>query len=475
MRINTNIPAINSLNSLNGASNSVSKSMGKLSSGLRVSSASDDAAGLAISEKMRAQIRGTDMAAKNSQDAISLVQTAEGALTETQAILQKMRELAVQSSSDTNEDIDRDALQAEFEQLQSEIDDIASTTKFNNRTLLDGTYAGAKINTNSTVFSSGELTASTVKISGATEAGTYEDIQYTAAALSGTADAVEATSGGAATDVTITASDTTAAGTYTITNNGADDFSVALDGVTLDAKDVVFDGTGTTDTLSFNGVTLNIASGVDQADLDGTTVIVAAAKLEANFTPAAGGTPVALSGTFGKDGSVTLENAEGESAGITFTSDAASALHGLTTASTNSLVVDATGGQLTIQTGANQNETLAITIDAMDTDSLKVEKSACKINTLADAQAAITTVDTAIKSVSTQRASLGAYQNRLDHKINNLETTSENLTAADSRIRDADMAKEMVEYTKNNILVQASQAMLAQANQAPQGVLQLLQ
>jgi len=270
MRINHNLMAMNTHRQLNLTVNATAKSMEKLSSGYRINRAGDDAAGLAISEKMRGQIRGLDQASRNAQDSISLIQTAEGALNETQDILQRMRELAVQSSNDTNEQIDRDALQAEVDQLTQEITRISTTTEFNEKTLLSGGATG-----------------------------------------------------------------------------------------------------------------------------------------------------------------------------------------------------------LVMQIGANTGQTLTFSISNMSAGALSV--SGISISSQTNASNAISTINTAVNTVSTTRAKLGAIQNRLEHTIKNLDTSSENLQASESRIRDVDMAKEMMTYTKNSILQQAAQAMLAQANQAPQGVLQLLQ
>ncbi|MGE6487478.1 flagellin [Paenisporosarcina sp. NPDC076898] len=275
MRINHNIAALNTHRQLGSASNAQMKNMEKLSSGLRINSAADDAAGLSISEKMRGQIRGLEQASKNSQDGISMIQTAEGALNETHDILQRMRELAVQSSSDTNTADDRAQIQKENADLILEIDRIATTTEFNTQKLLDG-------------------------------------------------------KGGTATD-----------------------------------------------------------------------------------------------------------------------------------------------GNFTFQIGANEDQTLTVTFADMQSGALGVDLIDLGADS-ATSTAAITLIDDAIKLVSDERSQLGAKQNRLEHTINNLNTSSENLTAAESRIRDVDMAKEMMQQTKNSILSQAAQAMLAQANQQPQGVLQLL-
>lgn len=273
MIINHNIAALNTLNNLSKNTAATQKSLEKLSSGFRINRAGDDAAGLAISEKMRGQIRGLDMAAKNAQDGVSMIQTAEGALNETHDILQRMRELAVQSGSDTNTTDDRAEIQKEVDDLISEIDRIATTTQFNGQNLLDQT--------------------------------------------------------------------------------------------------------------------------------GGTT------------------------------------------------------------------------GQFTFQIGANADQKIDVTFADMQAAALGVDGVDLGTDA-AGSSTAITTIDSAIKSVSDERAQMGAKQNRLEHTINNLSTSSENLTAAESRIRDVDMAKEMSNFTKNNILNQAAQAMLAQSNQLPQGVLQLL-
>jgi flagellin len=269
MRINHNISALNTYRQLSTNNVQTGKSLEKLSSGLRINRAGDDAAGLAISEKMRGQIRGLEMASKNAQDGISLIQTAEGALNETHSILQRMRELSVQSANDTNTDADRVELQKEVSALRTEIGRISTDTEFNTQKLLDGTFTG---------------------------------------------------------------------------------------------------------------------------------------KL--------------------------------------------------------------------VQIGANTGQTLSVTINTMGATALGID--ALTVSSQSGANSAIALLDSAIASVSSERSSLGAIQNRLEHTINNLGTSAENLTAAESRIRDVDMAKEMMEFTKNNILSQAAQAMLAQANQQPQGVLQLL-
>lgn len=371
MRINNNLMAMNTHRQYSLNNDKMAAATKKLSSGYRINSAGDDAAGLAISEKMRAQIRGLQMASKNSEDAISLVQTAEGALQESESILQRMRELAVQSSSDTNEDIDRDALDAEFQALIDELDDIASDTAFNDMKLLNGSFGS-----------------------------TY---------------------------------DVAAASDIQVGQDGV--VSIEIEGFTADDTVTFAVVGGTPDTYT--------------ATLGSDSTVVA------NLTDAAGENTLVMD--FGQGRSVTIKLA------------ASTVADGLV----GDLDFTVTAGSGTIQTGANSGETLSISIADMSADGLSV--SALDVTDRTNASSALTTLDAAINTVSTERASLGAIQNRLDHKINNLDTTAENLTAAESRIRDIDMAAEMTQYTQTSILVQAATSMLAQANAAPQNVLSLLQ
>ncbi len=394
MRINNNMMAINTQRQLAANNSSTAKSVEKLSSGYRINRAGDDAAGLAISEKMRAQIRGLSMASKNSQDAISLVQTAEGALTETHSILQRMRELSVQSASDTNDAaVDRTALNSEFQELAKEIDDVSAKTMFNGKELLNGDLAAVG------AVAAGDTTVTVGGVAG---------FSMSAGAANGALGNMNVTFAEGAV-----AGSSYAAGTLTVTLDTAD--------ATISASDI----------QTLIRATAPGASGIDFAQF--------------SFTGA---------GTVDATGAVVNETAT---------------LAGGVTADTSDALV--------FQTGANENDTLSLNIGDMSSEGLALSSGGTMIDitTRATASTAVTTVDNAINTVSTQRASLGAVQNRLDHKINNLDTSAENLQAAESRIRDVDMAKEMMTYTKNNILSQAANAMLAQANQAPQSVLQLLQ
>nr|WP_145162946.1 flagellin [Paenibacillus terrae] len=378
MIINHNLAALNTHRQLAVNTANTSKNIEKLSSGLRINRAGDDAAGLSISEKMRGQIRGLEQATRNAQDGISLIQTAEGALNETHSILQRMNELATQGANGTLSDTDRTAIGDEITQLNSEIDRISNSTKFNGQTLLSGTFG----------------------------------VQLDKTATTGTGLAV-GSNGVTAIDISGAKANTT----YTIAVGSGGAGTVKLDDGAGNVQEVSL-ADGTAGSLNFDklGVKINVNDSWTLAGLAGST-------------------------------------AGGGAAGT--------------------IKTDATAG-VDLQIGSeNQgSQKLGITIGKMDSTALGV--NTISVSTSANARDAMDKTQAAIDLVSAQRSKLGAYQNRLEHTINNVSATSENLTAAESRIRDVDMAKEMMEQTKNNILSQAAQAMLAQANQQPQGVLQLL-
>jgi flagellin len=399
MRIQHNISALNASRQYNANNNSVSKNIEKLSSGYRINRAGDDAAGLAISEKMRGQIRGLDQASNNAEDGISLVQTAEGALNETQSILQRMRELAVQSDNGTYQnDVDRENLNKELVALTDEIDRISSSTNFNKINLLDGS-----LDYGSTVTGTVGTTDMTFK--GAAELATKE-VSFTTGALAESGSIGVAFSGG----------------------------SVAI---TLGTKDLAAEFT---------------AEQITQA-------VQNAAKYILDTNPA------------DTNGAINYLDFQVEFSGkLSGAADSA-----LTMGATAMVATGATAGGLTFQIGSNKDANQQVNLKIGNMSSAGLALTGVSISTQESANNAIKTIDDAINKVSGTRADLGALQNRLEHTVNNLGTTSENLTSAESRIRDVDMAAEMVELTKNNILSQAAQAMLAQANTQPQGVLQLLQ
>jgi flagellin len=414
MRINHNISALNTYRQLTFNGLQASKNMEKLSSGLRINRAGDDAAGLAISEKMRGQIRGLEQASRNAQDAISLIQTAEGALNETHSILQRMRELAVQAASDTNTNVDRGEIQKEINQLTSEINRIGNTTEFNTQKLLNGSKT-----TSTTGTAPGQVTV-----------------------------------GGLTFDFSATS---------------------ALNGYTIELGTVA-DGTTESATIDTANKKIILNGDFDDSDLSGTYSSAANVKTAIES---------ALNAAGGSFSGITVT--VGGSATTTASGTASAALSGGTDA----------GVGLQFQIGANENQSMTLEIEDMRAGALGITstagtagftatntvtdgtnnsavEAALDVSTATNAAAAVTKIQAAIDKVSAERSKLGAYQNRLEHTINNLGTSAENLTAAESRIRDVDMAKEMMEFTKNNILSQAAQAMLAQSNQMPQGVLQLL-
>lgn len=541
MRINHNIAALNTHRQLTGNTAGANKSLEKLSSGLRINRAGDDAAGLAISEKMRAQIRGLDMAAKNSQDGISLIQTAEGALNETHSILQRMRELADQSANGTNTADDRKALQEEVSQLKSEIDRIGNTTEFNTQKLLNGALksaGGVSVSQDQTTgaqiakFTSAQVSGTAGIYTGAatlttasftketiTIDGVDIDVNWQDLSTDEKNTIMGATSGSVTTqnnakdllvkkiNEAIDASGKNVAHItgyvaasgglrLTTTSEGKEsNIGVKAGGITGKLLGAAVTGSGTTKyngtaivnndvDLYINGTLVNSKvklSGTAASGANGATMSGLAAGLQSDINKAITAANTAagkVSGDTGyisqvtvnasKDGRLVIlsENGPVELRDRVGNSDIKNL--GLSAAQTET----AGNGGITFQIGANRGQTISFGINDMRTAALGL--SSVDISTATGASKALTDLDSAIKNVSAQRSKMGAVQNRLEHTINNLQTASENLTGAESRIRDVDMAKEMMDFTKNNILSQAAQAMLAQANQQPQGVLQLL-
>lgn len=652
MRINHNIAALNTHRQLTGNTANASKSLEKLSSGYRINRAGDDAAGLAISEKMRAQIRGLDQAQRNAQDGISMIQTAEGALTETHSILQRMRELADQSANDTNVGIDRAEIQKEINQLSSEINRIGNTTEFNTQKLLNGSgeEIASKLNTINRGGAIGDtgafadVTASVAEVEGVytltaasiTAGATVLVGDQTFTAVAGPADAslgqfsidtddnATAASLGAAINANASlngrfANVAVATNVITLTERTGKATGVALTSsstagtltaaaTTASVKEVqgkvtfnldkAFEVAGQTLTIAGQALTaVSGAAGANQFQIDsdrekqalaiakaingntnaalggrfeatvkGTTITLTERVGQATGTNiAAGGivdsAPAASAGVYTSEfetlvaegGKFTIDGVD-----IKVTSDPAdkgladgtSVLAGSTlkqqadnlagAINANALLnskytASTTGDKLTLtqksgkesldapevnankssktafeasfQIGANSGQSMTIVVDDMRSEALGVtgkesgdtvtakngqtasyvqtanvtngstnvnSEFALDVSSHEKASAAVSVINDAIENVSAQRSQLGAFQNRLEHTINNVGASSENLTAAESRIRDVDMAKEMMDFTKNNILSQAAQAMLAQANQQPQGVLQLL-
>jgi len=484
LRINQNITALNAHRNLSQTDSALSKSLEKLSSGLRINRAADDAAGLAISEKMRTQVRGLAQATRNAQDGISLIQTAEGALNEAHSILQRMRQLSIQAANDTNTPEDRAQIQQEIDQLIAELDRIGNTTEFNTKKLLDGT-AGYETSAQNGTAVGGEIT-----VNGATYAATSvvsaDDLQALVTNIAPGAD--------------------TEAGVYTVSITTNASQAVLGDAASAAASIAA----ATAGALVINGVSVDIAEGDTLADVvlkvnnvSGQTGVVAAeggsnSGLLLTTEEYGSGATINVAGSndlltalglttgaeqvlsaAGTDivGEINGEAAVGVGAtftggnGLSITIDPAKLELGSAGSLDFSAVVD-TSGLVTLHIGANKDQTMDVYFNDMRAEALGVEGLQVTDKNLAEE--AIATLDTAINQVSTERSRLGAYQNRLEHTIANLGVAKENLSAAESRIRDVDMAEEMMEFTRSQILLQAGTAMLAQANLLPQSVLQLL-
>lgn len=558
MVVQHNLNAINANNKMNINVSGTKKATEKLSSGYQINRAGDNAAGLAISEKMRSQIRGLSQATKNANDGISLIQTAEGGLNETHSILQRMRELAVQSANGTyQDDTDREAIQLEVDALKSEIDRIASSTEYNGMKLLDGSLGGTTTGTTDFGARYGVLISANTVVDGANNK-LKENLSLEGATLTSSVNGVTVTLADTASGVGGENAQWNAAGTtLTINLKAGQSYSQSqINDLIKNATMAKADAAGTPQASTPADVELKLKSGVftfqkdetfktsagvratsDDTDLveylingtdqnDGYADTIKftsnnygedTRKLKIATDVAAGKEWVATTtanneGTGIKDGEFTLHLATGveyteediqnllKQAGLDYTvtltdsktpdgdksfyaqkvvaeADATAIEIGKTTAGAGlgSDKLTGTGKGLTFQIGANGVEDQRVTLSVGDMSSTSIGVGGADVSTQDAANKAIDMVDAAVKTVSMQRAGLGALQNRLEYTVNNLTTTNENLTAAESQIRDTDMATEMINYTKNNILQQASQAMLAQANQQPQAILQLLQ
>lgn len=433
MVIQHNMAAMNSSRQLGITTEKQKKSTEKLSSGYRINRAADDAAGLAISEKMRGQIRGLSRASVNSEDAISLIQTAEGALQETQNVIHRMRELAVQAANDTNTDDDRTQIQKEIKQLTNEVDRIATSTEFNTRKLLDGSQKGQQ------EYKDGETS-----IEGSFQSGAVSVVNTSAASLCAIEDVLRLTVQMDITDAEIPTTNDTAIS---------------------DGAKISFD--------SLQGIQWAHEISVEEDGEDLVITIPEAAYADkSSVTTDAGDTDLQFK----------IEGYKCLKAGDTITIAMEKALP--------SRPVEGGKDPLRFQVGANAGQEVTLGINSMkakdlgivqtsasssDTSAENLNGEALDVTVQAKASLAIEAYDQALTKVSTQRAKLGAVQNRLEHTIANLDTSAENLQASESRIRDVDMADEMVEFSKSNILQQAGTSMLSNANSSTQTVLQLLQ
>ncbi len=514
MIINNNITALNTYRQMGINNNASAKATEKLSSGLRINRAGDDAAGLAISEKMRAQVRGLDQSSRNSQDGISMIQTAEGALQETHNILQRMRELATQAANDTNVDVDRKEIQKEMNALTSEINRIGNTTEFNTQKLLDGgkestpltataTGAGKVTFTDAKKEVAGEWTISVATPLTDTQVVSIAGVTITGANGGSAAGQLDTTAFTTAADqinaiADILTADATFNESYTVSKNN--------DGtITISEKTGKASGTALT------------SGGAQAASLTATEVTTSVKKADPTLqitTPFGAGDSLKIGDkdiTFGTGAGFDIDvakfaNAADQSQALATLLAKESGIQSAISDGTDTVTIKQAGGdgfKANFQIGANQGQSMTISVADMRSVALgisgsgkyagdvknaaftqdntvtdgtdnKLAERALDVSTHESAAAAITVINDAIEKVSGQRSDLGAFQNRLEHTISNLNNSSENLQAAESRIRDVDMAKEVMEMTRANILGQASQAMLAQANQKPQSVLQLL-
>jgi len=435
MVVQHNMQAANANRMLSVTTSAQSKSTEKLSSGYRINRAADDAAGLTISEKMRKQIKGLDRASTNAQDGVSAVQTAEGALTEVHSMLQRMNELATQSANGTNSETDRKAIQDEVDQLTKEIDRVSETTKFNETYLLKGDNTS---NGNTKTFAANDVLGTVDGLKVAAKGATVGNLTDNTTVTLGTVEVKS--SDNANFEIADAAAQTKAENVTKITKKGND--------ITVTMKD----GTTHTDTAANIKNTYGIEA---KGTTDGSATISKTLKAES--------TDATITGNY-------TGNLSKLAAGATVTAKLAIGSSGTTALSTGDKALI-----LNLHVGADSDQTnkISIAIDSMSAKGIGVD--GLDVSTEAGATSSIDTIKDAIQKVSSQRSSLGAVQNRLEHTINNLDNVVENTTSAESRIRDTDMAKEMVNYSKNNILAQAGQSMLAQANQSNQGVLSLLQ
>ena len=546
MRINNNIMALNAHRQLAVNQSNAAKSMERLSSGLRINRAGDDAAGLAISEKMRGQIRGLKQATRNAQDGISLLQTAEGNLNETHAILQRMRELATQASNDTNVAVDRDEIQKEMNQLTSELNRIGNTTEFNTQKLLNGgaqitgeigsvtntpgqAASGADVAASLTIGEENGFTVTAVNpgVEGNSYTVTIVQASESNVPTSGTVDeygnvTIILGRDGDGNPLTVTGGDI---GALTLSGDGAALVNISIEGngsliSTLPSTNLAGGSSATPGTQGFTEFTITKALGAgDTIEVAGETITVyeddAALAAANNGTGDEFGISLASASTAElqaaaiKNMPFTGREIEVDGAQVTITQEVAG-IGDVTGPELGSVMGSVNGYNAVLQIGANTGQSFTIQIDDMRALALGIstkDNTAAKtvnvdgkdytvawtknmdvtngtdaqgaeyaldVSTHDNATAAIKVIDDAITTVSAERSKLGAYQNRLEHTISNLGTSAENLQAAESRIRDLDMAEEIMAFTKNNILQQAATAMLAQANMAPQSVLQLL-
>ncbi len=489
MRINHNISALKINNILNGNDNALSKSLQRLSSGYRINCAADDAAGLAISEKMKTQIAGLNQASRNASDGISVIQTAEGALIEVEEMLQRMRELSVQAANGTCTDDDRSTLQDEVIQLKEEINRISTTTEFNTKKLLNGTVDRRSYSDDSSVTLVSLSDSVDVKsysmnigndpapatlrtnLSGSTAPADGQifinDEAISISAGDSLNDIISKISAGCGSQIMVSLTNNTpdpdSETGYTTIDAATAATTPSEAYLTLQTKDFGRDAKielacSNSELASMLGIP---GMGTRSSGTDTSVTLyygedAPAPYEESGFKKTA---TVSVDGDY-----VTVKDRDGFEMKFNVAEGAAPG---------DVTVTVLKAGPMTLQIGANEGQTMEVRIPRVDTVSLELTDA--DISTQSGASEAITIFDNAVNTVSAVRAKLGAYQNRLDHAINSLDTSAENLTEALSRIEDTDMASEMAEYSQLQVLVQAATAMLSQANERPQNVLNLLQ
>ena len=461
MVVQHNMQAANANRMLNVTTSAQSKSTEKLSSGYKINRAADDAAGLTISEKMRKQIKGLDRASTNAEDGVSAVQTAEGALTEVHSMLQRMNELATQSANGTNSNTDRKAIQDEIDQLTTEIDRVSETTKFNETYLLKGDGSEKAHNVNAhdagldgvTLADKGDTVEVTLKTLNAGDKISIAGKNYSIGSTADEAKKLLGTTYDGSVKATINGTE------YTLVANGAekkDENKLAK--ATIEA---LVEAGGTVEVGGKKTTVIrDKATPADGIDDNDSTVITAGKAYQLQTAE------IVKASSIGTD---TAAEVNGTNKNDNYTTAAATFTLKKGTVSYK----DSLSFNLHVGADADMTNKITVNIDSMNSAGLGVK--GIKADTEQDATYAIDAIADAISTVSSQRSALGAVQNRLEHTINNLDNVVENTTSAESRIRDTDMAEEMVNYSKNNILAQAGQSMLAQANQSNQGVLSLLQ
>ncbi len=487
MVINTNVLSLNSQRNLNSTQNSLATSMERLSSGLRINSAKDDAAGLGITDRMTSQIRGLNQAVRNANDAISLSQTAEGALQESSNILQRMRELAVQSANDSNSASDRASLQKEVNQLQQELDRITTTTSFNGKALLDGSFTSAQ-------FQVGANANQTIDVSIAnTSSNAIGNNTVLTDSLVNSAVQTTANTNGVVTGGTLTLNGAFGTGTadYAIAdsakdiaaavNNQSEDSGVSAEAVSY----ALLNGLSVDDTVSFTltgSDSVNVSAAITTGDVSALADAINASSGQSGITATL---------TDAKDG-IILKSSSGEDIAITgFTSGIGTTTLALDSIDATGDVANAAGATVTVG-GVSDLGTVGGSVTFNSVKSFSVADSGVDVLSatagsalssvsdidISDATGsnlAISIIDGALASISDTRADMGAIQNRLSSTIANLSSISENVSAARSRVQDADFALETANLTRAQIMQQAGVAMLSQANAQPQMVLSLLQ